>query len=57
MVHGRFWQHDTIQPIPPSLKGDELKDLGRRIFEEILMALRSSGQDVQKVLTDALSTR
>jgi NAD(P)-dependent dehydrogenase (short-subunit alcohol dehydrogenase family) len=57
MVHGRFWQHDKIQPIPPSLKGDELKDLGRRIFEEILMALRSSGQDVQKVLTDALSTR
>jgi NAD(P)-dependent dehydrogenase (short-subunit alcohol dehydrogenase family) len=57
MVHGRFWQHDKIQPIPPSLKGDELKDLGRRIFEEILMALRSSGQDVQKVLIDALSTR
>jgi NAD(P)-dependent dehydrogenase (short-subunit alcohol dehydrogenase family) len=57
MVHNRFWRHDKIQPIPPCLKGDEMKDLGRRVFEEILMALRGSGLDVQRVLTDALSTR
>ncbi|KAL5119026.1 hypothetical protein ACEQ8H_003155 [Pleosporales sp. CAS-2024a] len=57
MVHGRFWQHDRIQPIPPSLRGDEMKDLGRRVFEEIVMALSGSGLDMQRVLTDALSSK
>jgi len=57
MVHGRFWQHDQIQPIPPSLKGDEMKELGDRVFGEILGALGESGQDTKQVLDDALAKR
>jgi NAD(P)-dependent dehydrogenase (short-subunit alcohol dehydrogenase family) len=55
MVHNRFWQHDKIQPIPPCLRGDEMKDFGRRIVEEIIMVLGDSGQDIQKVLGSALA--
>jgi NAD(P)-dependent dehydrogenase (short-subunit alcohol dehydrogenase family) len=56
-VHNRFWQHDQIQPISPILKGQTMKDLGTRIFNEILAALESSGQDMEKVLEQALATR
>jgi NAD(P)-dependent dehydrogenase (short-subunit alcohol dehydrogenase family) len=56
-VHNRFWQHDQIQPIPPSLEGDTMKEFGRRMFDEIVVALRDSGQDMQKVLKDALADK
>jgi NAD(P)-dependent dehydrogenase (short-subunit alcohol dehydrogenase family) len=56
-VHNRFWQHDQIQPISSILKGQTMKDLGTRIFNEILAALESSGQDMAKVLEQALATR
>jgi NAD(P)-dependent dehydrogenase (short-subunit alcohol dehydrogenase family) len=52
-VHGRFWQHDQIQPIPLSLGGDSGKQLGDRMFDEILCALAKDGQDVEKLLADA----
>jgi NAD(P)-dependent dehydrogenase (short-subunit alcohol dehydrogenase family) len=56
-VHNRFWQHDQIQPIPPSLKGETMKELGTRVFNEILAALGDSGQEMHKVLEEALATR
>jgi hypothetical protein len=56
-VHNRFWRHDQIQPIPPSLKGKEMKEFGTRIFNEILAALEVSVQDMQSVLEEAIATR
>lgn len=38
-VHGRFWRHDQIQPIPQSLKGDEMKQVGLRVFDEVVDAI------------------
>ncbi|KAF1916873.1 hypothetical protein BDU57DRAFT_497958 [Ampelomyces quisqualis] len=54
-VHNRFWQHDQIQPIPPSLQGDAMKEFGRRILDEIVLVLGDSGQDMQKVLIAAFA--
>jgi NAD(P)-dependent dehydrogenase (short-subunit alcohol dehydrogenase family) len=49
-VHGRFWQHDKIQPIPPSLTGTEMKALSLRIWGEIIQALGKDVQDMGKAL-------
>ncbi|KAF2036247.1 hypothetical protein EK21DRAFT_96197 [Setomelanomma holmii] len=43
LVHGRFWQHDKIQPVPPSLRGVEMRQLGIRVAKEIMDALREDG--------------
>jgi NAD(P)-dependent dehydrogenase (short-subunit alcohol dehydrogenase family) len=55
-LHNRFWRHDQIQSIPPSLKGGAMQDLGKRVFEEIVMALEDGGAIInhQQVLDDAL---
>ncbi|KAF1942021.1 hypothetical protein EJ02DRAFT_376662 [Clathrospora elynae] len=53
-VHGRFWQHDKIQPISESLTGPEMKELGSRIWNEIVDALRKDVPEVTKVLDAAL---
>lgn len=52
-AHGRFWRHDQIQPIPPSLQGEWGREFGRRVFEEILQALEEGGQDSGKLLEGA----
>jgi NAD(P)-dependent dehydrogenase (short-subunit alcohol dehydrogenase family) len=52
-VHGRFCQHDQIQPIPPSLKGAWARNLGMKVYDNILGALEDGGQDVEKLLADA----
>jgi hypothetical protein len=49
-VHGRFWQHDQIQPIPPSLKGETMRELGETMFAEILSALDKDLPDLRDVL-------
>jgi hypothetical protein len=54
IVHGRFWQHDQIQPIPPSLKGEVMKELGSKIFEEILSALERDVPDLDDALRRAI---
>lgn len=54
-VHGRFWRHDAIQPVPPSLKGDAMKDFRIRVFDEILAALEDGGLNVESMLAEALS--
>ncbi|KAH7090435.1 hypothetical protein FB567DRAFT_568068 [Paraphoma chrysanthemicola] len=52
-VHGRFWQHDQIQPIAPSLKGDGMRNLASRVVNEILDALKEGGLEVESILDDA----
>lgn len=53
-VHGRFWRHDAIQPIATSLKGDAMKDLRIRVFDEILAALKEGGIDAHGLLLEAV---
>ncbi len=55
-LHGRFWQQDTIKPIPPSLAGTGMKELGLRILNEILDSLRKDVPDMTTALDAALST-
>lgn len=40
VVHGRFYQHDKVQPVAPSLAGPKMKQLGLRVWEEVIAALR-----------------
>lgn len=47
-AHGRFWQHDRLQPIAPSLAEPEMKELGARVWGEMVEAL-------QKVVPDVVS--
>ena len=47
-VHGRFYQHDQIQPVAPSLAGPEMRALGLRIWGEVVEAL---GRDVAELDT------
>jgi NAD(P)-dependent dehydrogenase (short-subunit alcohol dehydrogenase family) len=56
-VHNRFWRHDQIQPIPASLQGEAMKELGRRIVDEMLVELEKGGLDMKKILDDALVGR
>lgn len=56
-VHNRFWRNDQIQPIPPSLEGETMKEFAKRMFDEIVVALGDSGQDMPKVLKEALAGR
>jgi NAD(P)-dependent dehydrogenase (short-subunit alcohol dehydrogenase family) len=54
-VHGRFWRHDSIQPIPPSLAGPEMKELSVRMWYEIVDALEKDVPGVSKAVDAALS--
>ncbi|KAH8717049.1 hypothetical protein GQ44DRAFT_688166 [Phaeosphaeriaceae sp. PMI808] len=56
MVHGRFWQHDKIQPIPLSLKGETMEQLQFRMFGEIIEALEKDVPDVRAILDNTLSS-
>ncbi|KAF2873059.1 short-chain dehydrogenase/reductase family protein-like protein [Massariosphaeria phaeospora] len=38
-LHGRFWQHDEIQPISPSVAGEENIKFGLRVWNEIVETL------------------
>jgi NAD(P)-dependent dehydrogenase (short-subunit alcohol dehydrogenase family) len=55
-VHGRFWRHDKIQPTPPSLAGPEMRELGARIWQEIIDALEKHVPEVRKAVDTVLST-
>ena len=54
-MHGRFWQHDKIQPNGPSLTGPEMKELSARMWVEILDALDKDVAGVNKAVDAALS--
>ncbi|RAR04408.1 actin patch protein [Stemphylium lycopersici] len=53
-VHGRFWQHDQIQPTPPSLQGAEMKEFGVRMWHEIVGALEKDVPEATKKIEAAL---
>lgn len=53
-VHGRFWQHDKIQPVPLAIAGTEMKELGSRIWDEIIEALKKDVPAFSKKLGAAL---
>ncbi|KAF3046045.1 hypothetical protein E8E12_010627 [Didymella heteroderae] len=38
-VHGRFWKDDRIMPVPVAVAGSEMKELGSRIWGEIIESL------------------
>ncbi|KAJ4297888.1 hypothetical protein N0V90_005787 [Kalmusia sp. IMI 367209] len=48
--HGRFWKYGRIMPIPPSLLGEENKQLGLRIWKEIVRALEKDVPNVTEAL-------
>lgn len=54
-AHGRFWQHDKVQPIPPSLAGAEMKEFGLKMWREIMEALKRDVPDVMRALEPTLS--
>ena len=39
-VHGRFWKDDRIMPVPLAVAGSEMKELGSRIWDEIVESLK-----------------
>jgi NAD(P)-dependent dehydrogenase (short-subunit alcohol dehydrogenase family) len=49
-VHGRFWQHDRIQPIGASIAGAENKQIALRVWNEIVAALVRDVPSVEDVL-------
>ncbi|KAL6703302.1 hypothetical protein ACN47E_010009 [Coniothyrium glycines] len=53
ILHGRFWQHDKIQPVSTSLSGPEMKDLGDQMWHEIVQALEKDVPDIRKALEAA----
>jgi NAD(P)-dependent dehydrogenase (short-subunit alcohol dehydrogenase family) len=56
-LHGRFWQHDKIQPNGPSLTGPEMKELSGRMWVEIVDALKKDVPGINKAVDVALSKR
>jgi NAD(P)-dependent dehydrogenase (short-subunit alcohol dehydrogenase family) len=54
-VHGRFWQHDKVQPTPPSLAGTEMKELSARMWREIIDALEKDVPGIRTAVDTALS--
>lgn len=56
-AHGRFWQFDVIRPVPPSLTGTAMQELGARIWDEIIEALEKDVPGVDEALDAALRRR
>ncbi|KAF9698570.1 hypothetical protein EKO04_003846 [Ascochyta lentis] len=53
-VHGRFWQSDQIQPVPVAVRGAEMKELGSRVWDEIVETLKKEVPQFEKSLEAAL---
>ena len=53
-VHGRFWKDDKIQPVPLAIAGAEMKELGSRIWDEIVGTLKKEVPEFSKALDAAL---
>lgn len=56
-VHGRFWQHDQIQPLAISVKGADMKELSLRVWDEIIEALEKDVQGVPQAVAAAFSKK
>ncbi|KAF2708338.1 hypothetical protein K504DRAFT_434716 [Pleomassaria siparia CBS 279.74] len=39
-VHGHFWKNDIVQPLSPSLAGEENKKIALRVWNEIIESLQ-----------------
>ncbi|KAF2629666.1 short-chain dehydrogenase/reductase family protein-like protein [Macroventuria anomochaeta] len=52
-VHGRFWQDDKIQPVPLAVAGTEMKELGLRVWDEIVETLKKDVPTFSKALDAA----
>jgi NAD(P)-dependent dehydrogenase (short-subunit alcohol dehydrogenase family) len=52
-VHGRFWKDDQIQPVPLAIAGTEMKELGSRIWDEIVGTLKKEVPEFSKALDAA----
>lgn len=48
--HGRFWKSDVIQPVAPSLAGEENRQLGDQIWQEQVEILSKEAPGVTTVL-------
>ncbi|KAF3008978.1 hypothetical protein E8E13_011498 [Curvularia kusanoi] len=53
-VHGRFWKDDKVQPVPLAVAGAEMKELGSRIWDEIVETLKKEVPAFSKALDAAL---
>jgi hypothetical protein len=53
-VHGRFWKDDRIVPVPLAVAGSEMKELGSRIWDEIVEALKKDVPGFAKHVDAAL---
>jgi NAD(P)-dependent dehydrogenase (short-subunit alcohol dehydrogenase family) len=49
-VHGRFWKTDIVQPVPPSIAGEENKKIALRVWKEIIEVLQRDVPAVKEVL-------
>lgn len=54
-VHGRFWQHDMIQPMARSVSGVEMKDLSTRVWRELIAALKEGAPYAAGAIDEALA--
>lgn len=48
--HGRFWKSNVIQPIAPSLVGEENRELGDQIWQEQVEIISKEVPSVTAVL-------
>lgn len=49
-IHGRFWQADKIQPIGPSVAGEENKKIALRVWNEIIETLSKNVPTAREAL-------
>lgn len=54
LVHGRFWKDDKVMPIPLAVAGTEMRELGSRIWGEIVDTLKKDVPTFSKALDAAL---
>jgi NAD(P)-dependent dehydrogenase (short-subunit alcohol dehydrogenase family) len=53
-LHGRFWQHDQIQPVGRNIAGEENRKLAARVWNEIIEALSKDVPNMKDALRSAL---
>ncbi|ORY06222.1 short-chain dehydrogenase/reductase family protein-like protein [Clohesyomyces aquaticus] len=49
-AHGGFWQHDQVKPEAPTLVGEKNKEIGERVWKEIIGILADKVSEVKGVL-------
>jgi NAD(P)-dependent dehydrogenase (short-subunit alcohol dehydrogenase family) len=56
-VHGRFWKDDKIMPVPLAIAGSEMRELGLRIWDEIVESLKKDLPSFARDLDAALDSK